>query len=293
MATFNRLSGLTRAVNSVLDQAHPSFELIIVNDGSSDGTSEYLAGLDDQRVRIVERANGGLSAARNSGIAEARGEWMVFLDDDDYPLPRWLLGFDELIADSVGIVCSAAQYYTPDGEEDFLALPWNLGEEFDGLVASSLAGAFAVRTDLVKAVGGFEERMTCSHQTELWLRLVPEIERRGLGVHTTEEPLVALELRPPHQRPMSDPLANLQGSRVLLDKHREIYDRSPTARADLYGVIGVSHARMHQWHDARSALWAAVRSDPKRWQRWVRFAAASLPPVGRRIWRTAEFRQSH
>ncbi|RYD30434.1 MAG: glycosyltransferase family 2 protein, partial [Verrucomicrobiaceae bacterium] len=84
--TYNRIATIARAVDSVLAQTYPDIELIIADDGSSDGTCESLAGYGD-RLRIVRQANSGPSAARNLGARAARGEILSFLDSDDSWLP--------------------------------------------------------------------------------------------------------------------------------------------------------------------------------------------------------------
>ena len=87
--TYNRLEQLCAALDSVLAQSYSNFEVIIVDDGSKDGTREHMESLissrleSDRPIRYVFQANQGSSVARNRGIAEARGEWIAFLDSDD------------------------------------------------------------------------------------------------------------------------------------------------------------------------------------------------------------------
>ena len=80
--TYNRESQILGAVNSVIAQTLAPFEIIVVDDGSTDQTAEILAPVMD-RIRYIKTVNGGVSAARNRGILEARGEWIAFLDSDD------------------------------------------------------------------------------------------------------------------------------------------------------------------------------------------------------------------
>lgn len=84
---YNAERWLRDAVDSVLGQTHTDWELIIVNDGSSDRTLEVAYSITDDRVRVIDQANAGVSAARNSGIAAARGTYMCFMDADDAMLP--------------------------------------------------------------------------------------------------------------------------------------------------------------------------------------------------------------
>ena len=85
---YNRERLIERAVRSCLRQQHPSFEVVVVDDGSTDRTAACVAAIDDPRVRLfVQPANRGVSAARNLAVEQARGEWIVCLDSDDELTP--------------------------------------------------------------------------------------------------------------------------------------------------------------------------------------------------------------
>lgn len=91
LPTYNRLPYLREAVASVFAQTYPHWELIVVDDGSTDGTAGCLARLEDERVRVVRRPNRSNAAvARNAGLDRARGDYVAFLDSDDLWLPRKL-----------------------------------------------------------------------------------------------------------------------------------------------------------------------------------------------------------
>ena len=81
--TYNRSNILNRTVDSVLNQNYSDFEVIVVNDGSDDNTSEIINSYDDPRITLYEQENKGLSAARNKGINMSEGEYISFIDDDD------------------------------------------------------------------------------------------------------------------------------------------------------------------------------------------------------------------
>jgi len=84
---YNRADFLKKAADSVLSQTFNDFELIIVDDGSEDGTKKLVNSLPDQRIKYIYQDNSGVSAARNRGIKEAEGEFIAFLDSDDWWLP--------------------------------------------------------------------------------------------------------------------------------------------------------------------------------------------------------------
>src|SRR5215212_9338337 len=85
---YNQAHFLGEAIESVLSQSYKNFEIIVVDDGSSDNTSEVASSYEE--VRLVRQENRGLSAARNAGITHSEGEYLVFLDADDRLLPKAL-----------------------------------------------------------------------------------------------------------------------------------------------------------------------------------------------------------
>lgn len=89
---YNAADVLERCVRSVLAQTYACFEVLLVDDGSSDRTPQLADALarEDGRVRVFHKENGGVSSARNMGLAEARGEWLTFVDADDYLGPHFL-----------------------------------------------------------------------------------------------------------------------------------------------------------------------------------------------------------
>lgn len=91
---WNKRPTLARTVRSVLTQTYPSFELIIVDDGSTDDGLLQLTEFSDSRIRVVRQANAGAGAARNRGVAEAQHDWVAFLDADDLWLPDHLAELD-------------------------------------------------------------------------------------------------------------------------------------------------------------------------------------------------------
>ena len=90
MAMYNTRRYVHEAIESVLGQDYPHFELIIVDDGSTDGGHEVVQRYSDPRIRLIRTENRGPSAARNRGIEESRGTYITFLDSDDLLLPMSL-----------------------------------------------------------------------------------------------------------------------------------------------------------------------------------------------------------
>ena len=98
--TYNRRPYIQRAVDSVLAQSVPVDEILVVDDGSTDGTAELLAQRYGTRVRVIQQANSGVSGARKQGIRHATGEWIAFLDSDD----EWMPDRNAQLLDAAGRV---------------------------------------------------------------------------------------------------------------------------------------------------------------------------------------------
>lgn len=120
MPVYNGLPYLRAAVQSVLNQSYRDFELIVINDGSSDGSAELLESLDDPRIRLSHQANRGLAATLNIGIAQARGTYIARQDQDDICLPG---RFEKQVAfldshPSVGLLGTAAEIWVGSEKTD-------------------------------------------------------------------------------------------------------------------------------------------------------------------------------
>ena len=97
--TYNREQFLLRSVSSVLKQSFDSYEIIVVNDGSTDDSLELLSTISDPRLRVITTPNRGVSSARNTAIFNSRGEYLLFLDSDDSFLCDYLFKFNESLVE--------------------------------------------------------------------------------------------------------------------------------------------------------------------------------------------------
>ncbi|NLZ30356.1 MAG: glycosyltransferase family 2 protein, partial [Methanomicrobiales archaeon] len=87
---YNKAPYIARALSSIIAQTRQDFEVIVIDDGSTDGGEEIVRGFDDPRIRVIRQENRGVSAARNRGIEAARADFIAFLDADDEWMPTHL-----------------------------------------------------------------------------------------------------------------------------------------------------------------------------------------------------------
>ena len=179
LATYNRAAKLPRAIASVLSQEGVSFELIIVDDVSTDDTRCYLGKLTDPRIRVVlAETNLGPSGARNLGIEAARADVVAFLDSDDSYRPRRLAVPAAALAGDPAIVCvlSSALTYTRDKPREARIPDVTLkGPAFEWALTCDLfpveTTGMTVRRTAALAVGGFCPKLRFAEDREFLIRL--------------------------------------------------------------------------------------------------------------------------
>lgn len=108
---FNKRNTILKTIESVLNQTFSNFELVIVDDGSTDGSGDLVDSLSDNRIRHIKKENGGVSSARNVGIREAKGDFVLFLDADDSLTPSCLETLIRPLTTNDGIDISAANFF--------------------------------------------------------------------------------------------------------------------------------------------------------------------------------------
>ena len=175
--TRNRFDLLSRhALASALGQEDVEIEVVVIDDGSDDGSAERLAELDDPRVRVVRRpAQGGQARALNAGIDTARGTWLSFLDDDDVWSPRKLRAQLDA-ADAAGASFVYGSMVAIDAEGRVLealptADPASVRELLRRQNALRCPSSVMARAELIRRIGGFDERLNELTDWDFFIRL--------------------------------------------------------------------------------------------------------------------------
>jgi glycosyltransferase involved in cell wall biosynthesis len=284
---FNAERYLREAIESALGQTLLPLEVLVVDDGSTDG-SRSVAESFGGRVRLYSGPNAGPSAARNRGVREARGDWIVFLDADDLLEPGYLRTADAHLAANpgLGVLCSGVRILEDRGPTNHVIRKKSPGPAYStaGLLGGDIGTICTplVRRDVFLSSGGFDESCRANEDGHLWLRL-----SRVTGIHQMREPL--LLCRRHMDNASGDVLANARESVRSLERleasHPEFGGEFRAAMRRLRGKeylrlgreLLVAQDGRGDLAGARAALRAAVTYRPGRLRGWGYLAFAWIP----------------
>lgn len=181
---FNKEATILRAVDSILNQTFDDYEIIIVNDGSTDGSVDKLRQIESERIRLIEQKNAGVSAARNKGIEYAKGEFVAFLDADDQWDPDYLQQQMQMVENYPECHMFGTNYRFVDSKGTFSStlinnIPFEgttgvLSNYFEVASTSHVpvwTSAVVIRTSTLKEIGCFPAGIKSGEDLLTWARI--------------------------------------------------------------------------------------------------------------------------
>jgi len=221
--TYNIGPFIGAAIDSVLAQGFQDFELLVIDDGSSDDTPDIADGFDDPRVRVYRRAHRGPTYAMNEAIERAQGRWIAFLDGDDLWMPEKLERHIEVMTarPDLDLTFCLSRMIDECGRDLHITSPrWSGPLTYRDLLISNPAAngsSIVVNREALVRAGGFDTAFAAVYDQELWLRLallrrdniacIPEVltlYRRRVGQITADASVME------------------RGWRQMMNKHRQL-----------------------------------------------------------------------
>lgn len=269
LTCFNGQRWIAGAIQSVLAQTYPHWELIVVNDGSTDGSQQVIEKFMDPRIQRIEQANRGIPGARNRGLQEAKGDFIAILDQDDLWHPEKLARQVAYLMTrpEVGVVYTNAdhidaegrvirrRYGTPPGEG------WLLEAFLRAGVAAPIVTTL-IRRECLDAVGPLNERLYGWDDYELLVRLASQFRFGYL-----DEPLVQLRYHPTSawssERMLLDRFIVADELAASFPQHAGLIRRFRAAAHYSYG----QHLRVRgDQRRARGEFLKAIQTHPGLWR---------------------------
>ncbi|GAB6048154.1 hypothetical protein JCM19379_19820 [Methyloparacoccus murrellii] len=291
MPLYNKAETVRASLDSVLRQTVTDWELIVIDDGSTDGGGDCVAALGDARIRLHKQANAGVAAARNAGIDLARADLVAFLDADDlwqpgflaavlalrgaYPEAGWFAtGYE--IQPSTGPGHVARLSGLPAGfERGLLPDYFRIASRSNPPVCTS---AVAVVKVCLQAIGGFPTGIASGEDLLTWARLATHYplayDMRPLAVFKVS----GIERRPDPLDRVGQALRELAEERPQMSGLREYLGL-------WYRMQAVMALRFRETTLARRRAWRAWRYDPGRWRNAYTLLLAWLPGGLKLDWR--------
>jgi glycosyltransferase involved in cell wall biosynthesis len=306
MSAYNDRDRVEQAIASVLEQTFRDLELIVVNDGSSDGSAELLDRLaaSDARMRVIHQDNAGLTRALIRACGEARGEFIARQDADDWSYPERITEQLALIEsdERIGFVSCATLYVGPAGEPLMtVSRPQDPRIATAGLLRDRQGppahGSVMFRRALYLQVGGYRDQFHFSQDSDLWLRMaelawvacLPEVRYIALK----EVASISGVQRPTQKRFGHLSEACSLARREGRSEEPHLHDANRLAahvrlgggacagtRADSDAAAYLLGSQLTRNGDprGRTYLWQVLRSQPWHWKAWIRMGQSLLSP---------------
>jgi glycosyltransferase involved in cell wall biosynthesis len=283
MPTYNRLEHLRAAIGSVHAQTFDDWELIVVDDGSGDATREFLRGLQHSRTTVVLGPHTGVpSAARNRGIALARGRYIAFLDSDDcwthdklqrqielmraMPARRWSYT-------AVRRIDAAGRALAPS-RVAFVPHAGAILEHVLTIDAQIAMPTVIAEAAFVRELGGFDERLRMIEDYDLWARM-------AMASEVSVDPEPSADVRNHPEQLTLDRAGKLAGWVAFYAKIEALVPTEPlralcrARRREHVLLLAAEHARTRDWAAMRRTLGVAVRARALSPRGWFRIAKAT------------------
>ena len=274
MPTFNRGYLIDEAVESVLAQDFADWELVVVDDGSTDDTAAVVGPyLNGSRVSYIRKEHTGAAHSRNVGVSSSNGEYVTFLDSDDVAEAHWLSSLYRALEGGFSVACCSVRRLTPDKEE--IQVPESKGPAFHDLVMKfTHGGSYLLERGIFDAVGGFDERVRAGQHTELGIRVAEYCFSRSVRIQNISEPLITVRhTRRDHIRTNDENVYS--GAKYFIEKHRDKLEKDKRLLGNYLSVI-IERGRKRPFGEIVPVYFQLVRARPLHWRSYARVARDSM-----------------
>jgi|25_taG_2_1085351.scaffolds.fasta_scaffold00143_9 glycosyltransferase involved in cell wall biosynthesis len=263
--TYNRAHFLPEAIQSVLDQTAVNWNLIIVDDGSTDDTKKVVERyLRDPRISYSYQNNYGVSVARNKGIDLSIGDYLIFLDSDDQFFPELLTKLNEIKYRNYDLICW--QVIKKVTGKSSVLKPRKLEKIYNNITAIFLSGSICYRKKILLEAGGFDPKMTFGENYELGMRVT---EIADLKMKIINTPLI--KYRIPQDRVSNSVENRLNSYLHLYQKHKIKFLQDKVSNSQMNYLLGYVHEKQGNLDEARIFYKNSLKSSYRNYKAILKF----------------------
>lgn len=281
--TYNRVDTIQESIKSVLKQTFENYELIVVDDGSTDNTEKVVSSIQDNRIRYIYQGNAGVSQARNTGATHARGEYLLFLDSDDSFTPRYLEKLHaEFLKGQYIIGFGYARCVDVNGTEISFQEPQKSMELF----GQRLAGSFAIAKVFFETTNGYDPKLSYSENTEFFLRLKLQYQWSENSICLVVDEGVIVNSRDSKQRFANYSVSKYKSVGYFLEKHKTYFSQAVEVFLLFKAIYAISAFQNGDVKEAKRSILQVIRKRPFRLKPYLHYLMFNLPFLARRHWGT-------
>jgi len=279
--TYNRAELLCSTITSVLNQTFQHFEVIVIDDASQDHTREVINSLNDKRIRyICHERNKGVSAARNTGIVNAKSDYIAFLDDDDEWFPEKLQKQFNLLESCppiIGVVYTGA-FIIEESSKKILVkdFPKKRGYIFDEILTTNRVACTStlfLRKQCFEKVGLFDEDLYFGEDYDMWLRISKEFHFEYVNELLINKKCLLSNDRPSLSYNYESVIRNIE---ILLKKHAHLLVSNNKGYSNRYKELGEMYCCIGDIRKGREAFIKAIKIYPLEIKHYYNFFLSLL-----------------
>ena len=283
--TYNRAHLIPRMIQSVLDQTYTDWELVIMDDGSTDDTEKVVNRIKDKRIRYYFTEKSGAGDKRNKGVDRAVNDYIIFLDSDDEVKADWLEKMAQPLRNYENVVVTCGwEKCDPSGKIIEAGLPQNLGNMFNNVSLNFLSGCMLYPKNSFFRAGGYDTELQSGQHTELLIRLLSVWKKEDYEIEKIDNPLVRIHI---HQgeRIRHNYKGLYLGTKRILEKHPGLFSKNPEARYNYLSVAAVNALRIGMVSEGRKYLYQSIKLNPLRLKNVIRLILSNIPIIRKVVWR--------
>lgn len=267
--TYNRAQLLIKTIESIQNQTTKDWELIIVDDGSTDNTTEVVQQyLSDSRIRYFKKSNSGATDTRNVGATYANGEYISFLDSDDEAFPTWLEEVYNALDEKTGLASvGAIRFFSNGTTKEELPYAKNIFGNNVRIRYTSII----VKRKIFNEINGFDVHLKSSHFTDICFRIFKHLENTEMKIVAIDKCLIKVNIHEGPRIRTNWKQVN-EGSKQFIDKHYDFLRKHNSDKhiSNIYSVIAFSNYKLHKRKESLHYLIKSIKHNPTNLKNYLK-----------------------